>query len=310
MIFQKYLDKASSAHAGCYMNPRAHAKTCIEYHSQQVEKLHALIDEKAPDRAAEWKEQVAAKYEALFLAYLNSLSRCMSSAITGGSNFPVKANAKNHERNNKREKELRDYYGAQVERINKYQRDQQRAGIDPVMDLATKIEKRRARQTLMLEANKIIRGKGTDESKIAALVAAGISQAIASDLLKPDFAGRIGFADYELTNNRAEIKRLEGRLVVERQKAEKAQADVSAGGFTEYAIPWGMIILNTLEDRLQIIFEEKPGFDMREMLKHRGYRWSPTAGAWQRKLTQNAIYDVEQLFQIKIPAGHDQSKND
>ena len=42
------------------------------------------------------------------------------------------------------------------------------------------------------------------------------------------------------------------------------------------------IVDNVEENRVQIFFPGTPSFDVRKKLKQNGFRWSPTAGAWQR----------------------------
>lgn len=67
----------------------------------------------------------------------------------------------------------------------------------------------------MKAGNKIVKSKKlTIEQKIEQLKAAGHSALI----LQPDFCGRVGYADYELTNNNANIRRMKQRL----EQLEKA----------------------------------------------------------------------------------------
>ena len=47
--------------------------------------------------------------------------------------------------------------------------------------------------------------------------------------------------------------------------------------------------INEAENRLQLIFEEKPDANQRQELKSNGFKWAPSQGAWQRQLNQNAI---------------------
>lgn len=68
----------------------------------------------------------------------------------------------------------------------------------------------------MRKANKLQR-KGDDDG----LRAMGMSEAAIAGLKKPDFAGRTGFPDYELSNNNAEIGRIRKRL--EKLAAEAAK---------------------------------------------------------------------------------------
>jgi hypothetical protein len=52
------------------------------------------------------------------------------------------------------------------------------------------------------------------------------------------------------------------------------------------------IVRNFALDRVQIIFEGKPDDETRGRLKSSGWHWSPREGAWQRKLTNNALYSA------------------
>lgn len=63
---------------------------------------------------------------------------------------------------------------------------------------------------------------------------------------------------------------------------------------------------NEEQNRLQLIFEGKPTAEMRDKLKHRGFKWSPTNNAWQRQLTNNARYDTNKLIEeLKREEGED-----
>lgn len=52
------------------------------------------------------------------------------------------------------------------------------------------------------------------------------------------------------------------------------------------------IVRNFALDRVQIIFEGRPDDETRARLKSSGWHWSPREGAWQRKLTSNALYSA------------------
>lgn len=84
------------------------------------------------------------------------------------------------------------------------------------------------------------------------------------------------------------------RTVREQQavQTEKDDRDISFDG--------GVVRYNYAEDRLQILFKEKPGPDMISNLKHSGFRWSPRFGAWQRQLTSNAKYAAQRVLNIQI----------
>lgn len=62
----------------------------------------------------------------------------------------------------------------------------------------------------------------------------------------------------------------------------------------------GVVRYNFAEDRLQILFNEKPGPEMISKLKQSGFRWSPRFSAWQRQLTSNAKYAASRLLNINV----------
>ena len=97
--------------------------------------------------------------------------------------------------------------------------------------------------------------------------------------------------DYELTSLRGKIKRVQARLDELDKRAEAAEQPADGAKF-----PGGEIVRNLEADRLQILFDEKPDDETRQKLKERGFRWSPRYNAWQRKLTDNAMYDARRAL--------------
>ena len=87
------------------------------------------------------------------------------------------------------------------------------------------------------------------------------------------------------------------------RKAERAAIIASdEGGHDEKEIGGIRIVENVAVDRLQIIFPDKPSADERALLKGRGFRWAPSANAWQRKLTNNARHVGESLVRQMVEA--------
>ncbi len=99
------------------------------------------------------------------------------------------------------------------------------------------------------------------------------------------------FSSYDLTNNNATIKRLESKV-----------KEVSKG-FNGWEFDGGRAEANTEADRLQLFFGERPDDKQRAVLKSNGFKWAPSQEAWQRQLTDNAIYSANRIDFIKPTDG-------
>ena len=95
----------------------------------------------------------------------------------------------------------------------------------------------------------------------------------------------VPFPSYLLTNNNANIRRVRQRIEELSHKAE----------FVGWTFPGGEVKVNEAENRLQLIFADKPDADTRQALKSEGFKWAPSQGAWQRQLNQNAIRAAARL---------------
>lgn len=56
------------------------------------------------------------------------------------------------------------------------------------------------------------------------------------------------------------------------------------------------IILARSDDRVRIVFDDKPDKTVRDRLKAEAWRWAPSVGAWQRKLTQAAVMSATRIM--------------
>ena len=146
-------------------------------------------------------------------------------------------------------------------------------------------------QNLMKAANAVIRrrGKKTDAEVQAQLVGLGLSAAVALETIKPDFAGRIGFPSYALSNNNANIRRVQQRIAELKTKADRQTREVVGSGY---------VYREDVEDnRLHFVFEGKPDDDVRSRLRRDAFKWSPSRGAWVRMITPNARGAAKMLLQ-------------
>jgi len=149
--------------------------------------------------------------------------------------------------------------------------------------LAVKLANMERDQASMKLANAAIRkhAKSGAEAQVLALVELGFSPARAVDLLKPDFARRIGFADYELKNNNANIRRVRERLEqLEHAHSQPVQEAQGEGVRLEEDPP---------ANRVRVFFDNKPDAQIRERLKGGGFRWTPSLGAWQAYINYRTL---------------------
>ncbi len=153
---------------------------------------------------------------------------------------------------------------------------------EAITKLKEKIAAAEENQAKMRAFNKCLRAKDND-----GMLALGFNQAMINELAKPDFCGRVGFADYQMTNNNSNIHRMKERLSRLEKLSTQTTTQVKHGDIT--------IIRNVDENRLQIVFPDKPDDEIRKQLKSRGFRWSPTSGVWQRQLSNTAIWYAEDL---------------
>lgn len=81
---------------------------------------------------------------------------------------------------------------------------------------------------------------------------------------------------------------------VEQEKAAEKTGETVLKEFSN-----GVKIINNYDDeRVRIYFNGKPSEEVRTQLKQKAFKWSPNAGAWQRKNTNDAIYAVKSLLQV------------
>lgn len=106
------------------------------------------------------------------------------------------------------------------------------------------------------------------------------------DILKQ--ARKEGLAEaYQLRNSNRRIQEIKKRMTT----LEKMQQRVSVSFVGE-----GWEIYEE-DSRFQYKSDTVPDENVRQQLKRRGFKWSPTRKAWVRLITPNALYSVKKLIQ-------------
>ena len=282
-----FKEQAYRAHTFNSWKPEQRAKQIIEDYQSLLESDVEKLQKKgfSQEQVSRYIDGFKSKFGEL----LSARGATMSSAITGGSKFPVEKNRKALDREQRVYEEFDQWR-------NKILNRRMAGKITPSTELDKAKEdlaKAEKLQQIMKDANVVIRNKSlTDEQKIEKLKAVvNVSEKALGELLKPDYAGRIGFADYALKNNSANIRRLKERVMELENKVSRG----AEGEVTEMKFEGGVVNVDYTKDRVQIMHDEKPSKDVLDKLKSNGWRWSSIDKAWQRKITDSAIRDAKNL---------------
>lgn len=251
-------------------------------------------EEKQAARKARF-EELAQKSQASSHAHYEASKRATAHIPFGQPILVGHHSERGHRADLKRAHNAMDKCCLETSKAEHYARKAERVGSGGISsDDPQALDKLRAKlaglqnaQQCMKHANKLIRThRGSDDEKVESLVALGwLTNAQARKLLEKDFAGRIGFADYQLTNNNANMKRIAARI----KELESAQAREDK----EEASDSYIYREDTQENRVMFLFDGKPDEKTRETLKRNGFKWSPTRVAWVRNLNTEGLYHAK-----------------
>ena len=216
-------------------------------------------------------------------------ARVPSVMIAGPANFPIRQKEKQNRARDSNMEEWRHIQGL-LDKI----RSTGMGGIsadDPeaVTKLKEKLEGLERSQLIMKEVNIYYRKHGTLDG--CALLSPDQIEKLKSDMARYSWLKK----PFDLTNTSAEIRRVKERI-----------EDLSKWAETEFSgweFQGGHVEMNLQENRLQIFFDGKPDADTRTELKGNGFRWAPSVGAWQRQLTNNALWAADRLACIQPLSG-------
>lgn len=286
---------AKQAHNMMSFSDYKEGSKTAEYHGY-VDEAYDLADKIADARPnqAERIYSMAARYSKKMAEYINRESSigcmCPSVMISGAGHFPVKKK----EKQNQAWEKNHEFYQETQKILDKMKSILNGKGIiksgdeDAIERLEEKLEALKDAQETMKTVNKALRmkdaGKGDEELRNM-----GYSDEEIKKFREPDFCGRVGFPNYALQNNNANIRRVEDRLQSLKSAKEKGTQETENKFFR--------VVENTEIMRLQIFFDDKPDAEVREILKANGFRWAPSLSAWQRQLTSNAKYSLNRVIE-------------
>lgn len=277
------LELAQAAHNGTSWTPETRATQERDGYAREMfgiwEELNAFA------RNDTERAQVAAFFPrfrsivaSLRREYLGSRSNVVSWAIAGPSNFPARRMEKRARWAHNKLEHMLAVKEKLLARIKRDMRPERKAIMSGDSDAITRLQEKIAQaetlQARMKAANAIVRKfKNDKKAGYAALEQQGLSASHARSLFEPDFCGQLGFADFELTNNNANIRRMKLRLAaISQNRATPATEQEGTNARLEDS---------PRENRVRLFFPGKPDETTRSRLKSRGFRWTPSLGCWQ-----------------------------
>ncbi len=231
----------------------------------------------APQREEEIKEDIiemALKYDSKMRAYLSSLGRTASPMITGPAKFPVEKNNKRWDIARKKEVEATEYLIKIVKKLkDKYSpKEKEKTILEVVEETKEKI------------------GKGYIKQLAKESLTAKLYNYANISLENLKVVKEIAIKETGLFTSRHKIHRIIENLEKKYIRIEEGTAN------KEFEINNIKIIDSEENNRIEIYFDGKPNADVRSFLKGKGFKWSPTKGAWQNYRNKQRLIDIKEYI--------------
>lgn len=226
-------------------------------------------------------ERFKEKFREKVLKILGYRKRSINAMVTGPAKFPSEKNRSTIEK----EMEAVEELSALCRKVRK--KFAPKKNEDPEEKLA----QLQTDLDIMKEANKVYKEFQKGKEEVEGYSEDAIRAAEKFDRLKKE--GKMPgedkpFPSYALTSTRNKIKRIENSLEKEKKGPK--------GTETYRTVEDVEVIKDHDQERLQVFFPGKPSKEVRDTLKEKSFKWSPSNGAWQRKLTNAAIYSVDSFL--------------
>jgi hypothetical protein len=289
--FADLWDLAVRAHSNLSHTPENSAYVIIKDYSETYSNTIAGLP---PEYHAEFK----AKFRSKLTDYIHAKSRCASAFITGPARFPVERMRRRSETADKRASELHSWLQWFQQKVKQDQRramtpDERNEELWKPLERDIRssaativlIDKGQTHYTRSLFVSSIagkIERLANNGNKYLVSKCLQLIRELNAAQEKPVISSRHSIWKLE---EKAQDKEFETEQRSQIPPEEQQGVDGKRG------------IINYQEERLQLIFKDKE-----QALKHRdkGYlnawNWSPRNQAWQRKITANALNDMDRIL--------------
>lgn len=279
-------------------NPEKRAERFnAEYEQAQIDfenfvNAQNITDEQKSECLAYWSDRLYKNA----VDYLNAESRCISRAITGPAKFPVK---KAEKAQASAEAKLNDYVYTldkmkSAEIFNRYLTAEQK------QNRVDEQKWREIKYTLSEFVAYKKHGLTLDPNNWTFNAFPHLKRAFTTQAQNGNFAMCDKILEY-LHERQSEGLKVEKNIkiltdILDEWKAKLATPQES----TEKEVDGVRIVENTEENRLQLFFDGKPEADIIALLKQHAFKWSPRFKAWQRILTPNAKFALNEYILPKL----------
>jgi hypothetical protein len=272
------IDKAINAHRNTSFSPERRGTQMIADYSNELESDVLELQGQGIDESniMDYKE----RYEKYFCSYLNAKANTFSVMITGSGNFPVRRHEKAN-RSERRHYEIFREWRIRAKKAIIRKSKPEKTFLSELDRYKQELESLKTCHIRNKEANKIIaNARKTGED---------ISDWLIKEFnISPALLQIRKIAGFDTTNVLANIHRVEDRIKLLESKQEKENKEYQYNGFK--------VIMNYETDRIQILHDSKPSYDIIKDLKSNGFKWAPSVGLWQRQLTGNAIFSTKHML--------------
>lgn len=257
----------------------------IKYAEEQKSKCKNNESKKRIDKLV---DRFAKKYAEWVNRYNEIRCYCPSMMITGAGNFPIKKQQKQSEMFEKHFKEYgkimaikgRIRSTANGSFIIKSCDENAIGELENKLKGLEKYHEQMKRQNAYYRKHKTMVGyEGLSEYEAKEIDNEIKNRVIHRDSPNPSF---------RLTNNNQEINRIKKRI-----SELKAIKETPESVEEIYSNKYFKVVENVEIMRLQIFFDGKPKEEVRTILKHHAFKWSPKNNCWQRQLTNNSKFALK-----------------
>lgn len=245
----------------------------------------ALLNYDIADMPEEEQEHYVANFKKYFSAWLAAQSRCASAMITGAAGYNVRRAEKANNSERKRYEEFTAWRSRALWSIA-----QKREATKP------------AEQVLEEEWDALRRDLTFKLANPTYMTAQSIYNVVATRAAH----GNVEIVERAIALVREHNASAPKPAITERHKFFKLadvaaqnrakQAEMATRASVEIAFPGGRVVQDWAENRLRIIFDERPASEIAAALKRHGFRWAPSQGAWQRQNTGNAVFALKRYI--------------